>query len=63
LLTGSILTSMIVDLAWLGPNVLSEPHAYGWTGESRFFAAGIALNLLFVSLGFAPAGWLRPRKM
>ncbi len=61
LLAGSMITSVIVNLAWFGANQFPSIHAYGWAGAPWFFAT-VALNLVFVPLGFAPPGWLRSHR-
>jgi len=52
----SVLGNIVVSLSWFGAN------NYG-TGNHSLLLATVAFNVVFFLLGFAPAGWLRPRKM
>jgi hypothetical protein len=57
----TIFGNVIVSLAWFGANMVSNVHSYGTPGF-LMFAIGTGLNLAFLLVGLAPAGWLRLRK-
>jgi hypothetical protein len=58
----SIIGNIVVSLAWFGGNLLAGLHSYGTTNYSWLLLAAIISNLALFLIGFAPAGWLRPRK-
>jgi hypothetical protein len=58
-----LLGNVVVTLAWFGPRLSGGILARGTAdGGLLLIAAAVALHLLFFLIGFAPAGWLRPRK-
>jgi Cytochrome C assembly protein len=58
----SIIGNIVVSLAWFGANLLAGLHSYGTTNYSWLLLAAVLSNLAVFLIGFAPAGWLRPRK-
>jgi hypothetical protein len=54
----SLLGNIVVSLGWFGANLLSGLHAYD-TSLWLLLLAGVASNLLFLLLGWAPPGWVR----
>ena len=60
ILTVSMLGNIVVSLAWFGPQ-LNGLHQYGTFRQSMLLAAVVA-NLVFFSIGYCPAGWLRSKQ-
>ena len=54
----TILGNAIVSLAWFGANIVNSAQSYGTPGFLSF-VIGTGLNLAFLLVGLAPAGWLR----
>jgi len=57
----TIFGNVVVTLAWFGANMVSSVHGYGTPGFLTF-VIGTGLNLAFLLIGLAPAGWLRLNK-
>jgi hypothetical protein len=57
----TIFGNVVVSLAWFGANVVSNAQGYG-TSSVLMVAIGAGVNLIFLLVGLAPAGWLRARK-
>lgn len=56
----TLLQNIVVATAWFAPN-LTAAHAYR-TATYSMLALTTAASIVFVLLGFAPAGWLKLRK-
>jgi ABC-type transport system involved in cytochrome c biogenesis permease subunit len=60
ILTISMLGNIVVSLAWFGPQ-LNGRQQYGTFSQSMLLMAVVA-NLVFLAIGYCPAGWLRSKQ-
>jgi len=62
LLVSSLIGNVVVALGWFGGNLVGQLHSYPTTSYLKLLAI-ILPNVAFFLAGFAPAGWLRFRKI
>jgi len=60
ILTISMLGNIVVSLAWFGPQ-LNGLHQYGTFSQPILLIAVVA-NVVFFTIGYCPAGWLRTKR-
>jgi hypothetical protein len=63
LLVSSLIGNIVVALGWFGANLFGQLHSYATTSYMALLLAIILPNVAFFLAGFAPAGWLRFRKI
>jgi hypothetical protein len=59
----SVLGNVVVSLAWFGAHMLSKPDGVVNRNYWLVLLVAVLVNFVLFFIGFAPAGWLRPRKL